>query len=286
MEGISGPFVGSEAVRAGLVRKHELRSSKYRAIFPGVYLHRQDQLSVITFAQRVEAAWLWSKREGVVAGLTAARLYGAKWLGDELPIELVSPNARPPRGIETCAMSLGECEIVRLGALTVTSLARTAFDLARRRPFSTAVARLDALAGAAPLSRIDVEEIASRHPGLRGMRQVDRVLEQHDAGSQSPKETWLRLLVVGAGFPRPRTQIPVRCGERTYYLDMGWEDLKVAIEYDGDQHRTDRRQFARDIVRLEDLQRRGWIVVRVAANTSPQEVLERLGKAWEASSLR
>ena len=284
MDAITGPFLGSEAVQAGLVRKHELRSSGYHAIFPGVYLPARTE--GITFAQRVEAAWLWSKRDGVIAGLTAARLYGSQWVSDDLPIEIVSPNARPPQGIMTCAMSLGQGETVGLGVLTVTSLARTAFDLARIRPFGTAVARLDALANAAPLSRVDIDDIASRHPGLRGLRQVGRVLNQHDPGSQSPKESWLRLLVVGAGFPRPRTQIPVLCGGRRYYLDMGWEDVKVALEYDGDHHRTDKRQFARDIVRLEDLQQLGWIVVRVAANTSSQEVLCRLRKAWEASSLR
>jgi hypothetical protein len=27
-------------------------------------------------------------------------------------------------------------------------------------------------------------------------------------GAQSPKETWLRLLLIQAGLPRPQTQIP------------------------------------------------------------------------------
>lgn len=41
------------------------------------------------------------------------------------------------------------------------------------------------------------------------------------------------------GFPKPLTQIPVRSGGRIkYYLDMGWVDLKIAVEYDGDHHRT------------------------------------------------
>ena len=30
-------------------------------------------------------------------------------------------------------------------------------------------------------------------------------------------------------------------------LDMGWQQFKVAAEYDGDQHRTDRRQYVKDI---------------------------------------
>jgi very-short-patch-repair endonuclease len=69
-----------------------------------------------------------------------------------------------------------------------------------------------------------------------------------------------------------------------YYLDMAWEDVKVAVEYDGDQHRTDRVQFAKDVVRLEELADLGWIVVRVVAGTSSADVVRRVRRAWDAHS--
>ena len=273
-----GPFLGVEALDAGSVRKHQLRS-QYTAIFPGVYL----PLGMVpSFAQRVEAAWLWTHRRGIVVGLTAARLYGARWLSDSLPIELLWPNARPPQGISTRTMALGDDETVILSGLPVTSLPRTAFDVARRPPFSLAVERLDALGNGTQLDCSQVRELAARHRRVRGIRQVGRVLDLHDPGAQSPKETWLRILVINAGLPRPRTQIPVCCSGGTYYLDMGWEGMKLAIEYDGDHHRTDRVQFARDIVRLEELASQGWLVIRVAADTRPREVLGRLRVAWAA----
>lgn len=280
MVDLRGPFLGVEALDAGLVRKHQL-CSRYTVIFPGVYLARGIDPS---FAQRVQAAWLWTQRGGVIVGLTAARLYGAKWLSDSLPIELEWANARPPRGISTRTMSLGHGETVVLSGLPVTSLSRTAFDVARSRPLSAAVERLDALGNGTQLDCAQVRELIDRHRGARGIRQVGRVLDLHDPGAQSPKETWLRILVTSAGFPRPRTQIPVRCNAGTYYLDMGWEELKLALEYDGDHHRTDRVQFARDIVRLEELASQGWAVIRVAADTPPREVLERLRAAWAARS--
>jgi very-short-patch-repair endonuclease len=43
----------------------------------------------------------------------------------------------------------------------------------------------------------------------------------------------------------------------------------VAVEYDGDQHRVDRLQYAKDIRRLERLDRLGWLVVRVIAEDRP-----------------
>ena len=65
-------------------------------------------------------------------------------------------------------------------------------------------------------------------------------------------------------MPRPQTQIPVldEFGSAIAYLDMGWEDVKVAVEYDGDQHRSDRSQYNWDIRRLERLQHLGWILIR------------------------
>jgi very-short-patch-repair endonuclease len=261
--------------------------SEYRALFPGVYFPRGEKP---TFAERAEAAWLWSHRRGVIGGCTAARLHGALWLDDALPLELFWPNARTPRDISTSAVALVDGETVTLDGMPATSLVRTAFDLARRRPLSTAVARLDALANAASFDRADVLGISASHRGVRGVRQIARVLDLHDPGAQSPKETWLRLVIVRAGFPRPRTQIPVVVDGRVkYYLDMGWEAIKLAIEYDGDHHRSDRAQFAKDVVRLEELAALGWLVVRVVAGTPPTEVIRRVRRAWDvcgSSTLR
>ena len=64
------------------------------------------------------------------------------------------------------------------------------------------------------------------------------------AGAQSPKETWLRLLLIDGGFPPPQTQIPLyENGYAVAFLDLGWPAIKLAVEYDGDQHRTDRAQY-------------------------------------------
>ena len=274
---MSGPFIGTEAVGSGVLGKHHLRTRKYLAIFPGIYLPASAPTS---FDDRATAAWLWSRRQGVVAGLSASRLYGAKWLSDDDPVELAWTNARTPPGIRTSALVLHPGEIVTLGALPVTSLARTAFDLARRPPLWKAVETLDALGAAARFDPADVLAVAEQHRGVRGQRQVPRVLALHDPGAESPKETWLRLLVIRAGFPRPVTQIPVRCGPKTYYLDMGWPDLNIALEYDGGHHRTDPEQFAKDIVRLEDLSAAGWLVIRIAAGARREDVLARLRRAW------
>lgn len=277
-----GPFIGTEARSAGLVRKHQLRSG-YVAIFPGVYLPRGEPP---TFGQRAEAAWLWSHRKGVLAGLTAARLHGAKWVDDDAPIELIWAATRPPAGIHCSHDSLPPAERGLRASLPITTVARTAFDVGRRGRLGQAVARLDALGEATGVTAAEIAAVASGHAGARGVRLLRRALDLYDPGAQSPRETWLRLLVIGAGYPRPRTQIPVRGSKKTYYLDMGWEQEKLALEYDGDHHRSDRKQFARDITRLEELAGLGWLIIRVAAGNPPEEVLARLKRAWHAPRLR
>lgn len=171
----------------------------------------------------------------------------------------------------------------------MTTVQRAAFDLGRRGPLGAAVARLDALGDA---TRFDPAELLrwaqERHGGKRGMRQLVAALNLHDPGAQSPRETWLRLLLIRDGFPRPATQIPVVSadGRRRYYLDMGWEDLKLAVEYDGDQHRVDPVQFAHDIRRAEDLDEIEWTRVRVVKANTEGDILRRVARAYEAARVR
>jgi very-short-patch-repair endonuclease len=280
---ISWPFVGSEAVASGLVRKHELRA-RFRPVYPDVYVPKD---AVLTLKERAIAAWLWSHRQGVIAGLTASALHGAKWVDDVLPIELIWPNARRPRGLRTCDMRLQPSESSHMDGMRVTTVHRTAFDVGRRGRLDDAVARLDALGNATGFKAQDVSAVADRHRGARGMRLLRAALDLYDPGAQSPKETWLRLLAIRAGYPRPQTQIPVLSpdGSRQYYLDMGWEDMLLALEYDGEQHRVNPVQYAYDIQRSEDLDQLGWTRIRVVKQNLEADVLRRLGRAWHSKLL-
>lgn len=279
MRNLEKPFVGREAVEMGLLRKHQLRA-RFTAVLPGIYVPRDS--TALTLNDRALAAWLWSGRRGVIMGRTAAGLHGSKWVDAAAPVELVCTNAtRPPRGVRTCSASLlADEQVVMWGCLPVTTPERTAFDLGRRSPTGPTVAAMDALLRATAIPVADIAALAGRHPGLRGLRQLEAVLGLVDPGAQSPRETWLRLLLLEAGLPRPATQIPVaRQGRVIYYIDLGWEDLMVGVEYDGEQHRTDRRQYTRDIRRSEDLAQLGWLIVRVVAGDQPADILRRVRNA-------
>ncbi len=212
-------------------------------------------------------------------------MHGSRWIADDVPVELIWPNARPPRGVKTRRDRLLSGEVERVDGIWVTTVARTAFDLGRRGgPLDGCIERIDALGNATGLAVDAVMAVARRHPGSPGVRKLPAVLELYDRGAESPRETWLRLVLIRAGYPRPRTQIPVggAYGQPTYFLDMGWDDVKLAVEYDGDHHRTDSAQFAKDIVRMEFVNELGWQVIRVAKANRPADVLARVQRAWQS----
>jgi very-short-patch-repair endonuclease len=271
------PFLGREALDAGRLTSHRLRTD-YAILFPGVYVPVD---TTVTARVRAQAAYLWSRRRGIVAGRSAAAVHGAKWVDPTAPAELIHPNRHRPTGLQTWADRIDDDEIVVLDGMRVTSAARTALDLACRQRPDRAVAAIDALARATRLKVADVELLVHRYRGRKGIRRARTTLELVDAGAESPRETWLRLLIVRSGLPRPRTQIPVLDEYRQLVarVDMGWEDWKIAIEYDGEHHWTDRRQMARDIRRTEQLGELGWIVIRVTAEDTPGTILHRVGKA-------
>ena len=270
-------FVGSEALEAGELTRHELRTF-YRRVYPDVYAPKRLEL---TLDDRITAAWLWSRRRGVVCGRAASASHGAKWVDVDVPIELAVPNHRAPTGVLACNPTLLDGEVIEHGAIKLTTVERTAFDLALNDRVDHAVARLDALAAATHFKNDDVRELARKHPHVRGIRRLNRVLDLVDAGAESPQETRVRLLLMDNGFPRPSTQIPVpgQDGFPRYYLDMGWEDIMVAVEYDGEHHRKNTADYRKDIVRLEYIQSLGWIVVRVVAGNRPREIVERVRRA-------
>ena len=271
------PFIGSEAVAAGALSKSTLRS-QYRRVFPDVYIGRDSDPTPVTLAR---CGWLWSGRTGIVAGRSAAALLGANWVDVGKPVELIHGNRNAPAGIAVHGDRVAADEIMTLDGVAFTTPERTALDLGCWYQLGPALASLDALAGVTQIDLAHVAALAERYPGRRGIRKARRALSLVDGGAQSPRETWLRLLLIEAGFPRPQTQLPVcdGTGKAIAYLDMGWEDLKVAVEYDGEQHRTDRRQYIWDVRRRELLDHLGWIVVRVVVGDRREDIVRRVREA-------
>jgi hypothetical protein len=276
-------FIGGEELASGRVTRHQLKRW-YQTVYRGVYVPKGAELSI---RDRAIAAWLASGRRGVVAGVAASALHHTPWVDTRSPIELVGAKCRPQPGLVPRLDRIADDEITRAAGLPATTRVRTAFDLGRRSNRIGALVRLDAMMWTQRFSIDAVRELADRYPRIRGVRQLRELLPLVDGGAESPRESRIRLWLIDAGMPIPETQIPVVDGTLPVaYLDMGWEEFKVAVEYDGDHHRKDRRQYVKDIARLRMLEELGWIIIRVIAEDRPTEVLARVEAALTSRGCR
>lgn len=273
--GMRGVFIGSEMLKRGALTRSQLRWN-YRPIFPDVYVPKSGALPL---RRRTVGAYLWSGRNGVIAGRAAAALHGALWVADGAPIEMLWRNGRPPDGIVVRNERIDPDEISLVAGLPVTTPERTALDLARHLPTNLAVENLDALARATGVKAADALLLAERYPRARGLRRAAVALDLMDGGAQSPKESWLRLVLIDGGLPRPRTQIRVTDGFNEAFIDMGYDEPMVGADYEGKHHATDRPRYVHDIGRNELIARQGWIDIHVVVEHSKAFILHRVREA-------
>lgn len=118
-----------------------------------------------------------------------------------------------------------------VAGLPATSLERTVLDCARGRNTTEAVMIIDAYLNRGG----DLDALYNRLTELRGQRGV-RLAAKHfdwaDAGAESPGESRTRVMLRHGGL-QPKTQVPVRTHLGRFWLDMGWPEHRVGVEYDG-----------------------------------------------------
>lgn len=280
------PFIGSEVIAAGVLTRRTLRH--YRRIFHNVYIDPEVQPTSLDL---IEAAWLFGGRRSPLAGISAALLHGDKYVSKNAKPELMRMTAGCD-GLTVHRFDPPPDELTTVRAMTATTAARTLFDLGRRKGRTEALVRCDMLSHATGLTATDVMPLTARYRGARGIVQLREILELMDNGAESPQETRTRLALLDAGLRRPQTQIHVY--DESFYvfarIDMGYEEFKVGIEYDGEQHWTDPKRRAADVERRIMLAERGWSIIHVTSDMLRNrkwlivqrtiEALRRAGCTW------
>jgi hypothetical protein len=154
-----------------------------------------------------------------------------------------------------------------VGGLPVTSMVRTAFDVARRAELDDAVMTLDALLNLGRLSPEEVTAYAERRPTWPGASRACRALALTAPGAESAMETRLRLLLIRAGLPAPVLQHRLEDdrGQTFARLDLAYVAQRLGVEYDG-QHHFEGRAVRRDLRRQNALRSFGWSLLRFNAD--------------------
>jgi hypothetical protein len=102
----------------------------------------------------------------------------------------------------------------------------------------------------------------------------------------SPRETWLRLCLVLAGLPMPECNLVTGDDQGPIgRVDLVYMAYRLIIEYGGDQHRTDRFQWNRDIDRQEFFTRTRWTPIRFTSERArwPRQLVRAVYQALEAN---
>jgi hypothetical protein len=233
-------------------------------------------------AGRVSAALAACPDDTVVAGRTAARLHGL-WIPDwpDEPIEVIVhrdrpvPSSRPGsrrRELRARRRVLLPDEIVSIDGIPTTSEARTWVDLAERMGMADLVAAGDsALRGAATADELD--RLVRRAKRRRGIVRARAALPLLDARSRSRPESHLRYVLVSGGLPAPAVNEPIysATGEWLAEPDLSYDDVRLALEYNGADHASVER-MRQDITRELDVAHRGgWRTV----SFGPTQVFNR-----------
>ena len=148
-------------------------------------------------------------------------------------------------------------------SIMVTTVARTLQDCARSMPFREAVVLADSIMRRGLLEPHEVTEILLNLTGYGGSA-GPFLAQAVDASSESAGESLTRCLLMEHRLPLPVTQYPISCEGRNYRVDFAWPEVRVILEFDGEQKYVDhsgrdRYEAARD----RALTRAGWTVVHL-----------------------
>lgn len=124
--------------------------------------------------------------------------------------------------------------------------------------------------------RRDFVETVTGLPPFKGKPRCMRVMTILEERAASPKESESRLILLRHGIPMPRTGYAVPdarfASGAAMTLDLAWPQYRIGVEYDGDQHRTDKMQWRRDQEKREWLRNRGWVVIILTGANLADEV--------------
>lgn len=147
----------------------------------------------------------------VVSHASAAIVHGLPVWGLPLDVVHVTRARRRSGGrrgsrVHVHSAPLEPDEIVVVGGIVVTSVARTLVDLARQVPFEPAVVTADGALHRHLVDRRALDEVLARRPRWPGLPGARRALAFADARSPDPGESRSRVAIARAGLPAPVPQ--------------------------------------------------------------------------------
>lgn len=178
----------------------------------------------------------------VLGHQSAAALHGLRLLKPDLDRVHVFSGRRGGGHTRNCRHvhpgKIDDADTVSVNGIHVTSVARTAIDIACGDDFAQALTALDgALRLGATVEQLTAELEARRRTGSA---MAARALTFADGDSESVGESWSRAQLILAGLPTPSLQVWYPGRKRRHRVDFDWGGRLVG-EFDG------LRKYQRDL---------------------------------------
>jgi hypothetical protein len=257
------PFTRAQALASGLTDA-VLRGPGFRPVYRGVHISSEITLWPSVF---IEAALLLHPPDAFASHWSAATIH-------QLPVPdhhqvhisvFEKADRRRREGIRPHLAVADAAVTTRLGVRVSTPL-QLFLEMAGCLNLVDLVVLGDAMVKRGHASLRDLRDAAATTRMPRGdlARRAAALVRE---GVDSPMETRLRMLIVLAGLPEPKVNhvIRRRDGSVMLRLDLSYPGLRIAVEYDGQQHRADLQQWSDDIDRADWFDDTGWKVIKVIA---------------------
>ena len=282
--GLAGRVFTTAEARESRVTASRLRSSDLRHPFHGVHTLRAP-VSIVDLARAYAARM---PQHEMFSHTTAASIHRLRMPDNfaELSLHvaaLASHRAPRSRGVEGHKSTDTPSTV---DGLRVASPIDTWVQCASILPLDDLIVMGDGLLKRhSPIATVDrLEGHVDSLRVVRGVKLLRLALREMRPRTDSPRETVLRLLIVRAGFPEPEVngRIHNEYGALIAHGDLVFRRQKVVLEYDGGGHR-EKRQYFRDIYRLDDIMEEQWRVIRVDNDllSRPVTLFSKLRRALE-----
>jgi hypothetical protein len=275
--------IGLPAVRQAV------EAGEWLAPWPGVLVPSSRAADPLTVTG---AAVLFAGEQAVVTGRTATWLHGCDAV-DPLPVHLAVPYGSRLRTRADLVVHNGRRlseDRVERADLPVLRLDRVLADLLCRDEPRSAFAVYDQALGRADDTvelREAVRLVIAERPDRRGARRAAVLVDLASGRPRSPAESRLQFCLVDLGFPNPELNLPIHDanGRLLFLLDLAWPGLRIAVEYDG--HVAHLGREVADAERQRELERRGYLVIRVTAEDMKDvtRIEQELAAAFRARGL-
>lgn len=284
---LPGAYTWSGARAAGMTRR-QIGADGVR-LGRGVYLSRAEDAADLHTRCR---AWVEVLPEGAAFALgTAAHLLGAHVDPPRVVQAVVPPDRLVPHrsGLVVLHRDVRPEDVVVVDGLPVTSGAQTYLDLARCTRPDELVAVGDALYRGGHLDADRVQARLDRADGLRGVVRARACAPRLTPLAMSRPESLVRCWILDSPLPDPVPQMPVvnRYGVVVTHGDLGFEQWRLILEYEGAGHAT-LEKLHTDVDRHSLAAADGWLVQRFSGRhlARPPLLLARLESALRSQGWR